>query len=223
MNRATLGEAVGTALLLYVIVGSGIAAEALTSEPGLQLFSHAMAVGLGLGALIAMFQSVSGSHFNPAVTLAFWRAKTIDAATAVGFVTAQVLGAIAGVVAAHVSFHESIVSLSSTLRSGFGLVLSEAIVTFVLVLLIVGLVRTGHSRAVPVAVGAWVACAVFATSSTGFANPAVTLARIFTDTYAGISPGSASAFLVAQVVAGVLAATTALLLYPAQMPYPARQ
>jgi glycerol uptake facilitator-like aquaporin len=223
MNRSSFGEALGTALLLYVIVGSGIAAESLTTDAGLQLFTHAIAVGLGLGALIAMFQSVSGAHFNPAVTLAFWRTKTIDGATATTYIVAQVIGAITGVAAAHLSFQKTVVGVSSTARNGIGLVMSEALATFVLVLMILALVRTDRPNAIPAGVGAWVACAVFATSSTSFANPAVTLARIFTHTYTGIAPGSAPAFLAAQVVAGLLAAAAVMLLYPSPSSQPVHQ
>lgn len=222
MKSEMMGEGLGTALLLYVIVGSGIAGERLTNDLGLQLLAHALAVGLGLGALIAMLQSVSGSHFNPAVTLAFWRTKTISGVVATRYVTAQILGAVVGAAAANLSFGLDSLAISSTSRTGLGLVLSEAVATFVLVLVILGLVRASRPNSVPAAVGAWVACAVFATSSTGFANPAATIARIFTDTYTGVAPGSASAFLAAQVIAGLLAAHAAAVLFPAPIPQPAR-
>ncbi len=221
MTRRTLAEGLGTALLLYVIVGSGIAAESLSPDPGLRLFVHAVAVGLGLGVLIAIFQAASGAHFNPSVTAAFWRTGAMPGREAAGYVGAQLVGAAAGVVAANLTFSLAIVSVAATDRRGLGLVAAEAIVTFVLVLVIVALVRIGRDTAVPVAVGAWVAAAIFATSSTGFANPAVTIARILSDTYTGIEAASAAGFVAAQVVAGFAAAHTAIALYPQRPRSPA--
>lgn len=218
MRRQLLAEGVGTGLLLYVIVGSGIAAETLTGDGGVQLFAHAVVVGLGLGVLIAMFQTVSGSHFNPSVTLAFWRTKELQPGPAAGYVMAQVLGGTLGVILANLSFARPAVSISGTARSGAGLIVAEAMATFVLVLVILALVRTERSSLVPAAVGAWVAAIVFATSSTGFANPAVTMSRILTDSYTGIAPSSVVAFLVAQLLAGLGAASAAIHLYPKTAP-----
>jgi glycerol uptake facilitator-like aquaporin len=212
-------EALGTSTLVYVVVGSGVAAETLSADPGVQLVAHALAVGLGLAALIAMFQTVSGSHFNPAVTLAFWRTGEMGGGELVRYMTAQVFGAIVGVAAANGSFGERVIAIATTTREGVGQVIAETIATFVLVLIILALVRTTRSRAV---VGAWVAAAVFATSSTGFANPAVTIARIFTDTYTRIAPGSAPSFLVAQLVAGLAAAVVALPLFSERVKETAR-
>jgi glycerol uptake facilitator-like aquaporin len=214
-GRGLIGEGLGTGLLLYIVVGSGIAAESLGSDPGTQLFTHAVVVGLGLAVLIALFQTVSGSHFNPAVTIAFWRTRAIDGGRAARYVAIQLVGALAGVVAAHVTFGLPPLSLAATGRAGWRLALAEGVATFTLVLIIFALVRTGRSTAVPAAVGAWVATVVFATSSTGFANPAVTVARMVTDSYTGIAPTSVTGFLVAQVVAGLLAAALAPALYPA--------
>jgi glycerol uptake facilitator-like aquaporin len=219
VNKRVLAEALGTSLLLYVIVGSGIAAETLSDDSGLRLFAHAISVGLGLGALIAMLQTVSGSHLNPSVTLAFWRTTSMEGREASRYIAAQVIGAIAGVLAANVSFNTALFSISTTRRGGLGLVGAEAVTTFILVLVILALARTGRPRAIPIAVGAWVAAAVYATSSTGFANPAVTIARIFTDTFTGIAPSSVPAFLAAQVIAGFAAASVATVFYPE----PARQ
>lgn len=218
MSRESAAEALGTALLLYVIVGSGIAAESLSSDGAFQLLAHSLAVGLALGVLIAMFQTVSGSHFNPSVTLAFWRSREIGGQGATAFVLAQVVGAVAGVVVANISFDLPAVMVSTTTRSGAGLILAEAIATFVLVLVILSLVRSGRSGAVPPAVGAWVAGVIFATSSTGFANPAVTVARMLTDSYTGIAPASVTGFLVAQLLAGFTAARVASALYPTPTP-----
>lgn len=214
MSPAVAAEGVGTGLLLYVIVGSGIAAETLGSDPSVQLMAHSLAVGLGLGVLIAMLQTVSGSHFNPSVTLAFWRIGDIGTSRAIWYVLAQVTGGVVGVVVAHLSFRAPALTISNASRSGFGLALAEAVATFVLVLVILALVRTGRPSHVPAAVGAWVAAIVFATSSTGFANPAVTISRVFTDTYTGIAPGSVLGFLIAQVAAGVFAALVAPMFFP---------
>lgn len=218
MRPPLVAEGVGTALLLYVIVGSGIAAETLSADGGVQLLAHALVVGAGLGVLIAVFQTVSGSHFNPSVTLAFWRTGEIQTGSAAGYVLAQIGGGTLGVILANLSFDRAAVSISQTVRNGVGLVLAEAIATFVLVLVILALVRTGRPGMVPAAVGAWVVAIVFATSSTGFANPAVTLSRMLTDSYTGIAPASVIAFLIAQLVAGGVAAPVATLLYPQPAP-----
>lgn len=213
MRRQLVAEGLGTGLLLYIIVGSGIAAHSLSADAGTQLLAHALVVGIGLGVLIALFQTVSGSHFNPSVTLAFWRSGDIEGPRAAGYVTTQLVGALAGVGAANLSFGEQVFAVSSTARDGAGLVLAEGIATFVLVLVILGLVRVGRASAIPMAVGGWVAAIVFATSSTGFANPAVTVSRIFTDTFTGIAPASAWGFLAAQLAAALLAVPVAALLY----------
>lgn len=214
MTGRLLGEGVGTALLLFVIVGSGIAAETSTSDQGLQLLAHALAVGLGLAVLIALFQTVSGSHFNPAVTLAFWRTGDVSGAVTLRYIAAQVGGAILGVAAADLTYGNQAFVMSANERSGVGLVAAEAVATFVLVIVILALVRTGRAAAVPAAVGAWVSAAIFATASTSFANPAVTVGRMFTDTYTGIHPSSVGGFVVAQVVAGFAAAALAPTLFP---------
>lgn len=208
-----VAEGVGTGLLLYVIVGSGIAAEQLGVDPAVQLLSHAVVVGLGLAALIAVFQTVSGSHFNPAVTIAFWRTTSLGGREGFGYIGAQLVGSVAGVALANFTFEIEILDISSNARTGIGLTVAEAVATFVLVLAILTLVRTGRHGAVPAVVGAWVAAIVFATSSTGFANPAVTIGRIFTDSYTGIAPASVAGFLIAQVIAGFAAASVAALLY----------
>lgn len=220
MSRRLIAEGLGTALLLFVVVGSGITAETLVADPGIGLFAHAISVGLGLAALIAMLQTVSGAHFNPAVSVAFWRTGEISAAETVRYMGAQILGAGLGVVTAHLSFGLEPITVGTTVRSGPGVVFSEAVATLVLVLVILGLVRTGRGAAVPAAVGAWVAAVVFATSSTGFANPAVTLARALTDTFTGIAPSSTPGFLLAQLAAGLLAAGVAVFVYPEQIRKP---
>lgn len=204
-----MAEGLGTGLLLFVIVGSGIAAESLGTDRAVQLLAHALVVGLGLAVLIALFQATSGSHFNPSVTLGFWMTRQVTRRTALGYVVAQVLGGIAGVVVANVTFDLPALGVATTAREGLGQMAAEAIATFVLVLAILSLVRTGRAAIVPAAVGAWVAAIVFATSSTGFANPAVTIARTLTDSYTGIAPASVAGFLAAQLLAGLAAARVA--------------
>lgn len=204
-----MAEGLGTGLLLFVIVGSGIAAESLGTDRAVQLLAHALVVGLGLAVLIALFQATSGSHFNPSVTLGFWMTRQVRRRTALGYVVAQVLGGIAGVVVANVTFDLPALGVATTAREGLGQMAAEAIATFVLVLAILSLVRTGRAAIVPAAVGAWVAAIVFATSSTGFANPAVTIARTLTDSYTGIAPASVAGFLAAQLLAGLAAALVA--------------
>ena len=222
MRREVVAEGVGTALLLYVIVGSGIAAESLSSDRAVQLLAHALIVGMALGALIDMLQSVSGSHFNPSVTLAFWRSGAIGLPEAVTYMSVQVIGAIAGAILANITFDLPAVSLSTTFRSGLGLVVAEAVATFVLVLIILSLVRSGRVGHVPAAVGAWVAAVVFATSSTGFTNPAVTVARTLTDSFTGIAPASVAGFLSAQLLAGWSASVVAKSLNPDPVPNAAK-
>lgn len=207
-------EALGTALLLFVIVGSGIAADRLTDDAAFTLFAHAVSVGLGLAVLIAVLLPVSGSHFNPAVTLALWRTGEIQSRAAIAYVIAQVGGAVAGVMVANLAFGEALAAVSSTERTGAALLVSEFVGTLVLVLLILALVRSERLGAIPAAVGAWVAVIIFSTPSTGFANPAVTIARMFTDTYTGIDPGSVVPFVVVQLLAALTAVAIAVALFP---------
>ncbi len=180
----------------------------------MQLGFHAIAVGAGLGAIIAFLAPVSGAHFNPSVTVGLTITRDFDRRSALPYVAAQIVGAVAGVVIANLTFGESAIALSETARGGVGQPVAEFVATFVLVLLIIGLVRTERTSMVPAAVGAWVTAIIIATASTGFANPAVTLARMLTDTFTGIAPASAPAFLVAQVVAAFAAGACALLMFP---------
>ena len=213
--RELAGEFLGTALLLYVIVGSGIAVERLSTDGAVQLAVHGIAVGAGLGAIIAFLAPVSGAHFNPSVTIGLIMTDDFDRRSGVPYAVAQIAGAITGAIVANATFGEGIVELSETARSGIGQPVAEFVATFVLVLLIVGLVRSGRASMVPAAVGAWVTAIIIATASTGFANPAVTVARMFTDTFTGIEPASAPAFLLAQIAAASFAAgAVALLLLP---------
>lgn len=213
-GRGIWAEFLGTALLLYVVVGSGITVERIGADGAGQLFIHAVAIGLGLAALIALLGPVSGAHFNPAVTLGFWLTRATALRTAVVYWCVQVVGAVTGVLLANSTYGEPWLTLAETSRGGLGRPVAELIATFVLVLLILGLVRLGLVAAVAPAVGAWVATIIVATVSTGFANPAVTIARALTDTFSGIAPASVPVLLVAQLVAGALAAAAALALFP---------
>lgn len=201
--RRLVAEGIGTALLLVAIVGSGI----VTSSDGAasaQLFQHAVVVGLALVALIHTFGHVSGAHFNPAVTLLDLLLGNISRRLAAGYVAVQVVGAAAGVVATNLLFAEPAVALATTQRSGVQLAASEALATAGLLVVIVGVVRSGRDAAVPGAVGAYIAMAVFSTSSASFANPAVTLARSLSDTWTGIEPAGVPAYVAAQLLATVL-------------------
>lgn len=203
--RRFTAEFLGTALLLVAIVGSGITAS-VDGPASAQLFQHAVVVGAALVALILAFGHVSGGHFNPAVTLVDALFGGLRPGEAVGYVGAQTAGAVVGVLATNAMFAEPLVTLAATDRSGAHLAGSEALATFGLLVVIFGVVRSGNLRAVPGAVGAYIGAAIYFTSSASFANPAVTVARMFSDTYTGIAPGGVVGFVAAQTV-GALAAT----------------
>jgi len=220
--RAALGEFLGSAGLAAVVVGSGIAAQRLSpGDVGLQLFENAIATALGLAVLILVFASVSGAHFNPVVTLVdivLHRRKWSVAAT---YLPIQVLGCIAGAVLANLMFAVPAVEWSTKDRSGWHLLLAEVVATAGLVLVIFALVRTGRSHLAAPAVGAYIGAAYFFTSSTSFANPAITIGRMFTDTFAGIAPTSALPFIAAQLVGAALGWMLIRLLFPVAAPEPA--
>jgi arsenate reductase len=212
--RAVLAEFVGTAFLLAAVVGSGIMAESLTDDVGLQLFQNAFATAGVLIALILALGSASGAHFNPAVTLADRAFGGIDTPTAVAYIAAQVTGGIVGVMAANVMFDLDAIDWSTKERSAGHLVFADGIATFGLLLVIFGVVRSGRGGAAAYAVGGYIAGAYYFTSSTSFANPAVTVARMFSDTFAGIEPASAPGFIVAQLVATAVAIVVIRTIYP---------
>ena len=214
MGRRATAEFLGTSLLLFVIVGSGIVVEASSGDPVLQLCAHAIIVGGVLALLIALLGPVSGAHLNPAVTLVAWRNREVTGRAAGAYLLAQTVGAVAGVVLAHACFERALVSISSTVRDGVGRALAEVVSTLVLVLLIGGLARTHRPQLIPWAAGLWIAVAIFATPSTGFANPAVTLARTLTDTFAGIEPVDVPAFILSQLIGALLAAAALGYLFP---------
>lgn len=219
LARRAGAELLGTGLLVAIVVGSGIAAQRLSADAGLQLLENSIATALGLGVLILLLGPVSGAHFNPAVSLADAllgrRTRTgLPCAHLAVYVIAQVIGAIGGAILANAMFAEPTM-FSTTERATPATVLAEVVATAGLVLLIIGLSRAGRSVAiVGAAVGAYIGAAYWFTSSTAFANPAVTIGRVFTDTFAGIAPDSVLPFLAAELIGTALAIALAILLFP---------
>jgi arsenate reductase len=212
--RRMTAEFVGTAFLLAAIVGSGIMAERLTDDVGLQLLQNAMATAGVLVALILALGPVSGAHLNPAVTLADRYFGGLGNGMAVAYIVAQLSGAVVGVIVANLMFDLPAATWSTTERTGMHLLLAEVVATLGLLLVIFGVVRSGRSSAAAYAVGAYIAGAYYFTASTSFANPAVTVARTISDTFAGIDPGHAPAFIGAQLVGTVAAIALVSVLYP---------
>jgi arsenate reductase len=203
LPRRAVAEGLGTAFLVAVVVGSGIAAARLSPDDvGLQLLENAFATAAGLVALILAFGSVSGAHLNPVVSLVDWRLGGLDRRELGAYVVAQVAGACAGCVLANLMFDLPAIEWSTTTRHGADLWLGEVVATVGLLLVILGTNRT-ERRATPFAVGAYIGAAYFFTSSTSFANPAVTVGRALSDTFAGIAPADVPGFVVAQVVGAV--------------------
>jgi arsenate reductase len=219
LPRRLLAEFIGSAFLLIAVVGSGIMASRLSSgDVGLQLLENAAATGAALIALILMFGGLSGAHFNPIVTVVDRLFGTIDNRSAALYVVVQTAGACVGVMFANLMFELPAVNISTKVRSSGGLWLSEVIATLGLLLVIHGCVRTGRASAVPFAVGLWIAGAYWFTSSTSFANPAVTVARTLSDTFAGIDPSSAPMFILMQCIGAVLAYGLIRCLYATEIP-----
>lgn len=218
ITRKLTAEFIGTAFLLTAIVGSGIMAESLTADRGLQLLQNAFATALALTAVILVFGPVSGAHLNPAVTLADRILGGLSNREAVGYVVAQIAGGITGTIVANLMFDLPAVEWSTTARSGSHLWLAEVVATLGLLLVIFGLVRHGRTRSVAYAVGTYIGAAFYFTSSTSFANPAVTVGRAFSDTFAGIEPSSAPAFIIAQIMGTAAAVVLIVYLFPNQQP-----
>ena len=215
LARRVSAEAVGTAFLVAIVVGSGIAAQRLSPDDvGLQLLENSIATGAGLIALILALGNVSGAHFNPVVTLADRLLGGMSNATALCYVVAQVAGACVGAIVANVMFDLPAIEVSAHARSSGALWFSEFVATFGLLIVILGVVRSGRREAAAYAVGAYIAAAYWFTSSTSFANPAVTIGRTLTNTFAGIKPSSAPMFIVMQVAGAVVAIALGRFWYP---------
>ena len=213
--RRVSAEAIGTALLVAVVVGSGIAAQRLSPDnTGLQLLENSLATGAGLAALILALGPVSGAHFNPVVTLADRVYRRIETTTACWYVAAQVVGACVGCMIANLMFDLPAVEGSTHDRWSAGTGLGEVVATFGLLLTIIGVVRSGRTNVVAFAVAGYITAAYWFTSSTSFANPAVTIGRSLTDTFAGIAPASVPPFIAAQIVGGLFAVALFLVWFP---------
>lgn len=215
LARRLAAEGFGTAMLIVAVIGSGIMASRLSSgDVGLQLLENSAATAGALIGLILMFGAVSGAHFNPVVTLLDRLTGTTTNRDTGLYMLAQVIGGCLGAMLANVMFELPAVSISTHIRSSPALWLSEVVATVTLLLLIQGCVRTGRANVIPFAVGAWIGGAYWFTSSTSFANPAVTVARTLSDTFAGIAPSSAPMFIVMQFVGMVIAFGLVRLFYP---------
>lgn len=214
LARQALAEAVGTAFLLMAIVGSGIMASSLSDDRGVQLLAVALLTGTALAAIILAVGPVSGAHLNPAVSLADWYLGGLSLHQLAAYTGAQLTGGLTGTVLANLMFSLAPATVATTSRSGAGVWLGEAIATVGLLLVIFGLVRSGAARSVAFAVGGYIAAAHFFTSSTSFANPAVTVARSITDTFGGIAPAHVPLFIVFQLLGTVVAVVLIKALYP---------
>lgn len=203
-SRRLFAEVLGTALLLMIVIGSGIMGDRLAGgNDAIALLGNTLSTGAGLIVLITIFGPISGAHFNPAVTLVFALRRDLNWPTAAAYFLAQVIGGVLGVWAAHAMFAEPIVQISTKLRDGPAQAWSEVVATFGLVATILGSIRF-RPEATPAAVGLYITAAYWFTASTSFANPAVTLARALSNTFAGIAPSSAPAFIAAQFVGALL-------------------
>jgi arsenate reductase len=217
--RRLVAEFLGSALLAAIVIGSGIAAQRLSpGATGLQLLENSAATAAGLFAIILMFGPVSGAHFNPVVSFADAALGGMSWRDAACYLPAQVAGCVAGAVAANLMFAQAAVSVSVKHRASGAHALSEVIATAGLVLVIFALARSGRLAAAPAAVGAYIGAAYWFTASTSFANPAITIGRMFSDTFAGIAPSSAPVFIAAQIGGGIAGVAIVKVLYPALTP-----
>ena len=214
--RRLLAEVVGSGLLAATVIGSGIAAQRLSpGNVGLELFENAAATAAGLYAIILAVGPVSGAHLNPVVSLADAALGGLSWRHAASYLPAQVVGCVGGAVVANLMYSAPAVSISTRHRASPAHFLAEVVATVGLLLVIFALARSGRSRLAPGAVGAYIGAAYFFTSSTSFANPAITVGRMFSNTFAGIAPSSAPVFVGAQILAGGIAVVLVKLLYPA--------
>ena len=216
LRRRLAAEFLGSAFLAAIVIGSGIAAQRLSpSATGLELLENSAATAAGLFAVILMFGPVSGAHFNPVVSFADAALGGLSWRDAMAYLPAQVAGCVTGAVAANLMFALPAVSVSVKHRASGAHALSEVIATAGLILVIFALARTGRAASTPAAVGAYIGAAYWFTASTSFANPAITIGRMFSDTFAGIAPSSAPVFIAAQVGGGVAGVLIIRFLYPA--------
>ncbi len=215
LSRRLFAEFLGSAFLAAIVIGSGIAAARLSpGDIGLQLFENAAATAAGLFAIILMFGPVSGAHFNPVVSLVDASFGGLGWRDALAYIPAQICGCIAGAITANAMFALSAISISTKHRASEAHLLAEVVATLGLILVIFSLARTRRGSIAPAAVGAYIGAAYFFTSSTSFANPAISVGRTFSDTFAGIAPASVPAFVLAQLVGGGLAIGALRVLYP---------
>jgi arsenate reductase len=215
LTRRLVAEGFGTGMLIVAVIGSGIMASRLsTGDVGLQLLENAAATACALIGLILMFGAVSGAHFNPVVTMLDRLLGTTTTRDSGLYIVAQVIGGCLGAMLANLMFELPAVNVSNHVRSSPALWLSEVVATVTLLVLIQGCVRTGRANVIPFAVGAWIGGAYWFTSSTSFANPAVTIARTLSNTFAGIAPSSAPMFIVMQLIGTVIAFALVRLFYP---------
>ncbi|WGF91042.1 MIP/aquaporin family protein [Marinivivus vitaminiproducens] len=206
LPRRLVAEALGTALLLAIVIGSGVMGERLSGgNTAIALLGNTSATGAGLMVLITIFSPLSGAHFNPAVTLVFAARRKIGVKLSIGYIVAQMAGAIVGVWTAHLMFAEPMIQVSTKLRDGPAQAFSEAVATFGLIATILGSLRF-RPAATPAMVGLYITAAYWFTASTSFANPAVTVARSLSNTFAGIAPTSVPAFILAQLGGAAVAA-----------------
>jgi glycerol uptake facilitator-like aquaporin len=215
LGRRLVAELLGSAFLAAVVVGSGIAAARLSpDDTGLQLLENAAATAAGLFTIILMFGPISGAHLNPVVSLVDAAFGGLSRRDALAYVPAQVAGCVAGAVLANAMFAQAAVSIATTHRATGPHLLAEVVATVGLLLVVFSLARTGRAAGAPAAVGAYIGAAYWFTSSTSFANPAITIGRMFSDSFAGIAPASAPAYIGAQLAGGVVALALIRGLYP---------
>jgi len=216
LPRRLTAEALGTALLVAVVVGSGIMGERLAGgNDAVALLGNTLATGAALPVLILVFGPISGAHFNPVVSASFALQRTLPWSECAAYVPVQIAGAIAGTLLAHLMFGEPLIQAATHIRTGLGVWTGEIVATFALLLTILGCLRT-EPKAVPYAVGLIITAGYWFTSSTSFANPAVTIARSLTNSFAGIRPADAPGFIVAQIAGAAAATAVAAWLWPAR-------
>lgn len=211
--RRLASETVGSWGIVTVVIGSGIMAERLSSDVGVQLLANTIATTGGLILFISLFAPVSGAQFNPVVTLVQWVSRRMNGRDVVPFVVAQTIGACLGAMTANAMFGLGVVNVSDKVRDGGPIIAGEVVATAVLVLLIEGFIRSARSGVIPYMVAAWITAAYWCTSSTSFANPAVSVGRSLSDTFAGIDPSSLPMFFVGQALGGGLGLVVAVLVF----------